>query len=164
MLDERQRRRLRGGNDRGLGSAIKRDERLTATAGLARHIDDLATACAGNHDIGDGLHHEKRSLEIDVENPLIALFGNTVDRRHIEDSGIVDKDIDAAEFLIHRLHHRIDLTKVSHIQLYGLGRRADGGGRRRRTGEIDVSDDDLGAFIGKSLCETKADTAGGACN
>ena len=88
--------RLGQADDRGLGGAIDRDQRLAAPAGLAGEVDDLAAAPCSTICAGHRLQREEQALHIDGELPVVALLGDLQQRRHVEDGGIVDQDVDAA--------------------------------------------------------------------
>ncbi len=55
----------------------------------------LPPLAAPDHACGDRLKREEQALHIDGEDPVIALLGDLLDRRHVEDGGIVDEDVDA---------------------------------------------------------------------
>ena len=63
--------------------------------------------CA-NHAFGDRLESEKQAFDVDGENLVVARFGDFDDRRHVEDAGVVDENVDPAPSLNYVLNRSLD--------------------------------------------------------
>ena len=60
------------------------------------------------------LQREEQAFHIDGEDPVIAFLGDLLDRRHVEDRGIVDENVDTAGFCLHLGDQRlIDSIRVT---------------------------------------------------
>ena len=99
VLDQVEPGALGEADHRGLRRAVDRDQRLATAAGFASEVDDLPTTALGHHLAGRGLEGEQEALGVDGELLVVARLGDLEDRRHLEDAGIVHKDVDAAGLL-----------------------------------------------------------------
>ena len=61
-----------------------------------------------NHALGDRLKGEEQAFDVDGENLVVAGFGDFDDRRHVEDAGVVDENVDPAPSLNHVLDRSLD--------------------------------------------------------
>jgi hypothetical protein len=56
----------------------------------------FSAAASRDHVPSDRLEAEEQAFDVDPENLLVARFGDFDDRRHVEDAGVVDKNVDPA--------------------------------------------------------------------
>jgi len=119
----------------------------------------FAALAALDHVAGDRLEREEESLDVDGEDHVETLPGHVQHRRHIENGGVVDQDIDGAALAGNGLHHRNDRVLGGNVKIDRISAAADrSGGRLARVG-IAVSDDHGGALLGVALGYGTADAA-----
>ena len=167
VLDEVEARALGEADDRRLRRAVDGDERLAATSGLGGQVDDLAAAALLDHLLGAGLQHEQKALDIDGIDAPVALAGDLDNRREVEDAGVVDQDVEAAEMRYGGGDRRVDRSLFGDVELDPEGVRPEGGGDGLGARFVQVGDDDLRAFLHVALRDGLADAARGAgddCN
>src|SRR5271167_2095671 len=73
------------------------------------------------------LRCEQETADVDVEELVIVLFGEGLDRGELVDAGVVDEDVEAAEVLDRRVDKALGLGGVGHIGAYGDGFATAGG-------------------------------------
>jgi hypothetical protein len=88
-------------------------------------LHDLAAAPLFLHLRGDGLRHEQEPTNIDAELTVKICFRHLAERPHVENAGVVDENVDAAECFDRLRDRRRDLILVTHIETHGDGRRAE---------------------------------------
>ncbi len=162
MADQVQPGGLCQADDSRLGRAIDRHKRLTAAAGLACHIDDLAAFAAVDHVSCHRLHGEQRAGDIDLEQLLIVGAGDVGNRCRGEDRRVVDQDINSVKRIDGCGHRRIDAVLACHIHLDRDGGVADVGCHPAGAFDIDIGDGDARALAGIGLREMTADAPGRA--
>ena len=90
------------------------------SAQLTHHradVDDLAVALL-DHARNNSLGHDERSVQVDVDNSTEISCGHLAHRDPLDDACVVDKDVNAAEFLLDIGDHSLDfifLCYVCHI-------------------------------------------------
>ena len=146
MADQIETRRLGHGNDGGLGRAVNQHQRLSATAGLGCHVDDLTTMPLGDHLFGGGLHGEQCTRNIDCIELFICGAGDIDSFGCIKQCGVIDKDIKLAAMIDHRRDSSVDAGLIRHIHLHGIGAVAQGFGSGLRGLEVDVGNRDSRPF------------------
>ena len=72
VFDQCEARRLGETDHGGLGRTVDRNEWLTASAGLARHVNDLAAAALPDHQFRDRLQREECPGDINRKQCLEA--------------------------------------------------------------------------------------------
>ena len=103
--------------------------------------------------------------EIYRQNGVPLLNGKVLDRRDILNSGIVDENVNATEFLFRQRHHSADVIAIGHVgvaiddlDIMPVGDvLADGLDLVRIAKSIEH---DVGAASGQPARNTKADSAG----
>jgi hypothetical protein len=126
VLDEVEARALRDTDDRCLRRAVDGDDRFAATSGLGGQVDDLAAAALLDHLLGAGLQHEQEALDIDGVDAPVALAGDLDNRREVEDAGVVDQDVEAAEMRHRGGDCRVDRSLFGDVELDPEGVRPEG--------------------------------------
>lgn len=128
-------------------------------------VDDRAAA--GKHRADLVLHAQPHAFQVDADHFVPLCFGDVGHRREARagDAGIVDRAIEAAEFLQRGLDHRLDLGDTAHV----------GGDEQRFAAEPGDSphdvftlfgaarrDDDFRALLGEFQRGRRADAGTGA--
>src|SRR3984957_14341530 len=116
VLDEVESRRLSEADDCSFGGAVDRHQRFAAPARLRGHVDDLAALPTRNHALGDHLKSEEKTLDVDGKNLVVARLGDIDDSGHVEDTGVVDEDVDAAPALNDALDRSLDRSRLGDIE------------------------------------------------
>src|SRR5262249_18508625 len=120
----------------------------------------------GLHGVGSGLRGEERALENDVEEPVVLRLGHFDERLRREDTGVVEKYIDATETLDRGFHHRFAgrrQSDVAYVHSDTLARRAHPLRSRLGLGGIAAIDDNRTPFrdeSGRALLADPRSTAG----
>jgi hypothetical protein len=99
-----------------------------------------------------------------VKSPLIVFTRDIGDRRGGEDSGIVDQDIDLAEYVERSFDRLVDTRLVTYIHTHRNGGLADAPGGIAGTLNVDIGYRDPRAFSHIGLGEGSADAARGTGN
>jgi hypothetical protein len=128
-------------------------------------IDDPAVIA---HPGNSSLNREHRASRIDRDCPVEFFFGHVRHRGAIADTGIVDQDVERAEFFDRCGNEMPDFGDVGHVGLDRGGSPTgmfDGGdGFGGLYGAIAMIYDDRGACRCESFGNGAADAAGGASN
>ena len=82
-------------DDRGLGGAVGRHQRLAAATGDAGQVDDLAGALRA-HRLQRGLGAEEQALHVDREDLVPLARGGVPDGLDQADAGVVDQHVEPA--------------------------------------------------------------------
>ena len=112
-----------------------------------------------DHLLGARLQHEQEALDIDRKDAAVALAGDLDDRREIEDAGVVDQDVEAAEMRHSGGDGRVDRLLLRDVELDAEGVRPEFGREGLRALLVQVRDDDLRAFLDVALRNRLADAA-----
>ncbi len=131
---------------------------------MARHVDDLAASALLDHLRRHRLADEQKAFDVDGELLVVAGLGDLKEWRHVEDSGAIEQDVDAAQVLDRTCDHGVDRFFVGHVDDNGDGALADlaGGGLGLRL--EDVGHDDLGPLVRIAPGDGLADAASAACD
>ena len=66
----------------------------------------------------DSLHGEEHTVHIDTEEPLVACWRDVYDWGEIEQSGVVDQNIDLAGFIDNHIDAGLNRTDIGHVHAY----------------------------------------------
>lgn len=123
------------------------------------HVDDAARTLAG-HFTCHRLAHEKGALDVHTQHGVEIVLFDIEKVRHLEDAGIVDQHIDAAELLHDAGDKSVHLLLVAHIAVQVGGAQA--GCAFLAFLIVHVRDDDMGLLRGKPLGACGANALGSA--
>ena len=103
-------------------------------------------------------------VKIDAHDAFEIFQGQFLDRAVADNPGVVDQDVEAAEFVADRFHHRLDLVRIGHVALDDeriFQLRGDGVGVRfvLAGGVGDVIHDALRAALAERLDHLRAEAA-----
>jgi hypothetical protein len=111
-----------------------------------------------------GLPRFTRATECDGGRPGRSGACRGANWRHFEDGGIVDQDIDAAEFHVDGFDDGIDRGDIRYDELHRLGGRVDYGGGLDGTLDVNIRDYDLCAFLDECFGKSQTNAARAACD
>ena len=115
---------LREQAHRAFGTMISRRPGGAGKTGDRGDIDNRATAPAA-HRRDHGLHPQPYALLVDIDHRVPEFLAGVLEARHIENAGIVDQDIEAAEFAYTGIDRRAPISRASDVQMDGdYGARA----------------------------------------
>ncbi|MNT48076.1 hypothetical protein D3C72_1848370 [compost metagenome] len=100
-------------------------------------------------------------MHIDAHD-AVDLFRHDVEQRlHLRDAGIVDDDVETAQFLLGKRHRFGDLSELRHVGNKSDGaapQRAHFGGDRVQLFLVQIHQRDIGAILGQAQGDGLADT------
>jgi len=111
--------------DGGFGHAVDGLSGQSDKTGLRTQVDDAAAFLA-NHDSPSGLASKESALEVHGQREVEIFFGVIFGEIFGCNTGVVDKEIEAAEVRGSVLNGAGDLVQASHIHLQGQGLAAEG--------------------------------------
>ncbi len=103
--------------------------------------------------------------EVDGDDGVPFLGGEVLDRRHVLDAGIVDQDVDPAEFLGGVCHHGLDLSWLGHVCVVVGGLHPELGADvgvqlLDLLGVAEAVEHDVGALFGQRARDPEPDARG----
>ena len=128
------------------------------------HVDDGAAPSLSDHLLGGGLADQERRLEVHPLHLVEHVLGKVDEVADVDDAGIVDQDVEAAEGFDGFGHHGVRTGPCEVRQVRGVPRDpvAQAIGLLAHTVSLHVHEQDLGAFRVKPLSTGQADALGGA--
>ena len=147
-----------------LGSGVGGDSLAAQFAHHGADVDDLAAALL-DHIGNDSLGNDEGSVQVNVDDLTELGSGHLDHRDALDDTGVVDQHIDVADLGGDLLDHLIDGVLVGDVADIAVGFDAGflvGGQALVDQLLLDVVKDDLGAAIGHSGGNGKADAVGSA--
>jgi len=139
VFDQVQTRRLRHGNDGGLGRAINQHKAFATPPGLTCHIDDFAAVALRDHLACSSLHREQGARDVDRIKPIIAFAGDVDGFSRIKQRRVVDQDIELSSRVDNGGNRRVNRGLIGNIQFNRIGGIANLGGRLARRRKVDVA-------------------------
>ena len=135
-------------------------------AGDGGDVDD--GAAAGSAHVGDdGFGAEEDAFGVDGHDSIPGFFGGFFEVVALDDAGVVDEDVDFAEVGEGGLDGAVPVGLDADVHFYEDGLAADVGdffGDAEAVFDLDVGEDDFGAFVGEDAGFGGAHAAGGACD
>ena len=147
-----------------LGSGVGGNSLAAQLAHHGADVDDLAAALL-DHIGNDSLGDDEGGVQVNVDDLTELGSGHLDHRDALDDAGVVDQHVDVADFLGNLLDHLIDGVLVGDVADIAVGFDAGflvGGQALVDQLLLDVVKDDLGAAIGHSGGNGKADAIGSA--
>ena len=161
-----QRRHLGQPNDAVLGGDISGFFGRADQAVRRRDVDDPAPALAAVgrlHGRQRQPRRMERAAQVDGDHGVPFLDRKAFDSGDMLDAGVVDQNIDLAEFGRGEFHHRFDLGRPAHVGAVVGDLHAERGDFGFRTFHVAKTvQDDIGALRGQGAGDAQADTAGRA--
>jgi len=127
-------------------------------------IDDLAVLLAFLERLGGRLDAPQRPLHIDAHDAVDFFRRDVEQGLHLRDAGIVDDDVEAAQFLLGKRHGGAHLIELRHVGNEGDGaaaQRAHFGGSRVQLVLVQIHQRDIGTILGQAQGDRLADTLRG---
>src|SRR4051812_10985197 len=131
----------------------------THNARYRRHVEDHAAAPF--HDPHGMAAAEERAIHVDALHAPPRLQRDRLNRRHRNDPGVVDDDVEPAAARDHPVPNRLPAPVLGAVEPLKSKARSVGAGPLARCG-IDVGYDDAGALRHEATSDGEADAAGPA--
>src|SRR5579885_2438637 len=135
--------------DRALGSVIRGGSRGTDNSVDGGNVDDRASSPPA-HRRHRRLHPQPHALLIDRDDGIPFLLAGVFEAVEVENSGIVDEDVQSAELALRGFDRGAPVRRTGHIEMNGNGRARSGAvdliGERADFRVKNVGDEDPGAL------------------
>ena len=131
-------------------------------------MNDVALAAFGDGPLAEHLTVQPAAAQVRVVQPGPLLVGELEKRRDRLDPGVIDQDVDRAEFLPDSVEHGLDFGPSGDVGLDRHGSAALPADPGRDLfglgGACRVVDGDVGPLLGEDLGNSPANAPAGPCN